>query len=88
MEIVMNRFSKVISSVVLGVSLAAPFAAVPEAAANPVASTHQRIYWVYYRGSAHSSWTCYGGYYQSHQAQQAVNWFQQSGYSAFYRAAN
>ena len=44
-----------------------------------------RVYWVYYRTCPHASWVCYGGYYITHQAQQAVTWFQYYGYDTFVR---
>jgi len=44
-----------------------------------------RIFYVYYRLSTDLPWTCFGGYYNLSQVQQAMNWLRQNGGDAIYR---
>jgi hypothetical protein len=81
---------KIMKNAILGalmaLSLLGPIAAVPAQHSHSATGQQRpRAYYVYYRASAHSPWSVYGGFYQLQTAQQAVRWFQYYGYDAFVR---
>jgi hypothetical protein len=80
----MNWLRKLILAVVMGVTMLAPFAAVPQADAQSRAA--RTYYAVYYRASPEHGWTFYYSFWSYSDAQSYSNWISSYGYQTYIRS--